>query len=782
MRQRQSIHKVAQEQKRNEKMAEGPIARRIRINGIVQGVGFRPFVYRLAARYKLHGVVANTSSGVSIHLEGAQEDFDLFCRALSQELPPMARVTEISIRPEAMRQYGEFSIAESRNETANSTIISPDIGTCDACLSELFDPKDRRHHYPFMNCTNCGPRYTIIEGIPYDRASTAMKHFTMCRQCRDEYDDPLDRRFHAQPNACFVCGPTVQLISREKREVKVSDPIAEGVSLLKRGYILAVKGLGGFHLAADAENHDAVRRLRERKGREEKPFALMSRDVAAVRRFALLSAEEEALLLSPQRPIVILPKMESNMISEAVAPRNRYFGVMLPYTPLHYLLLDEASTALVMTSGNMSEEPIVIDNEEAFERLAVVADYFLIHNRAIYQRMDDSIVKRTAGMTRFIRRSRGYVPMPVFLKAQIPSILACGGHLKNTVCLTKGNRAYLSQHLGDLEDLSGYEFFRSTIRHLKRLLAIDPEVIAHDLHPDYLSTQYALEQGDVQRFSVQHHHAHVVSCMAENGIEGPVIGLAFDGTGYGSDGKVWGGEILFADTTGFQRAAHLAYVPMPGGSAAIEEPWRMAVSYLYRAFGDEFLELDIPAIQRIDPKRLTVIKEMMSKGFNAPETSSLGRLFDGVAALLGVRDRVSFEGQAAMELEMLAKAPTKERYDYEWIPDDGFKIHCESIIRGVTQDILKGHEPSRISAKFHATLIRLFVHLCEVLREESGLDRIVLSGGVFQNSILLGGMVKGLRKKDFRVYTHHQVPANDGGLSLGQAVIAAALAGHGAVR
>ncbi len=769
------MYKVAQERKSNKEMPEGPIARRIQINGIVQGVGFRPFVYRLALRYKLHGVVANTSSGVSIHLEGAQEDFDSFCRGLSQELPPMAMITEISIQPETMRHYGEFSIARSKNETAHSTIISPDISTCENCLSELFDPKDRRHHYPFINCTNCGPRYTIIEGIPYDRPSTAMKHFIMCPQCRDEYDDPSNRRFHAQPNACFACGPKVQLFSHEKREVKVSDPIAESASLLKRGYILAVKGLGGFHLAADAENHDAVRRLREKKRRAEKPFALMSRDVDAVRRFALLNAEEEALLVSPRRPILILPKKEPSTIAEAVSPRNRYFGVMLPYTPLHYLLLDGGFTALVMTSGNMSEEPIVIDNEEAFARLAVVADYFLIHNRAIYQRMDDSIVKQTGGSTGFIRRSRGYVPTPVFLRARIPNILACGGQLKNTVCLTKDNRAYLSQHIGDLEDLSTYEFFQMTVQHLKRLLAIDPEVIAYDLHPDYLSTRYALEQPDVRRFSVQHHHAHVVSCMAENGIDGPVIGLAFDGTGYGTDAKVWGGEILFADTTGFRRAAHLAYVPMPGGSAAIQEPWRMAVSYLFRAFGDEFLELDIPAIKRLDPKRLRVIREMISKRFNAPDTSSLGRLFDGVAALLGIRDRVSFEGQAAMELEMLAKEHVDEIYDYEWIPDDVFKIRCEPIIRGVASDILKGHDPSRISGIFHATLIRLFVDLCGVLSKENGLDRIVLSGGVFQNSILLNGMVKGLEGKGLRVYTHRQVPANDGGLSLGQAVIAASL-------
>ncbi len=757
-------------------MDAGPIARRIQINGIVQGVGFRPFVYRLAHRYKLHGFVTNTPSGVTIHVEGAEEDFELFCQGLSQRPPPMASITEISIHPETMRHYRDFCIAQSRQESAHSTIISPDIGICSECLTELFDPKDRRHHYPFINCTNCGPRYTIVEDIPYDRPRTAMKHFPMCERCQAEYDEPLNRRFHAQPNACFACGPSVALYNHQRNEIKASNPMAVCASLLKQGHILAIKGLGGFHLAVDAENHDAVRRLRERKRRAEKPFALMSRDLEAVRRFAVTSAEEEALLLSPQRPIVILPKTESNVISEAVAPRNRYFGVMLPYTPLHYLLFDGTFTALVMTSGNMSEEPIVIDNEEAFARLAILADYFLIHNRAIYQRTDDSIVKRTAGATRFTRRSRGYVPTPVHLKVRAPSILACGGHLKNTVCLTKDNRAYLSQHIGDLEDFSTYEFFQSTIRHLKHLLAIEPEVIAHDLHPDYLSTRYALEQRDVRRFSVQHHHAHVVSCMAEHDIVGPVIGLAFDGAGYGTDGKVWGGEVLLADPTSFRRAAHLAYVPMPGGSAAIREPWRMAVSYLYRAFGDDFLELELPAIQGIDAKRLRVIREMISRRFNAPETSSLGRLFDGVAALLGIRDRVNFEGQAAMELEMLASEGTAEVYEHEWVSADDYEILPEPIIRGVTQDILRGRDPSQISTRFHATLIRLFVHLCEVLREESGLDEIVLSGGVFQNSVLLDGMVKGLANKNFRVYTHHQVPANDGGISLGQAVIAAALA------
>lgn len=753
------------------------VARRLEINGIVQGVGFRPFVYKLANRHGLKGEVANTSSGVSTHIEGRQEKLDSFCRDLAEKIPPLAHITEISVHDESVKNFKEFFIAKSRDDTVTSILITPDAAICSDCLTELFDPRDRRYQYPFINCTNCGPRYTIIDDIPYDRPKTSMKHFIMCQQCQAEYDDPVNRRFHAQPNACFDCGPHISLYDNTKRPVMARNPIEKSVALLKQGYILAIKGLGGFHLAADAENNDSIVRLRSRKHREEKPFAIMSYDLTDARKYVYVEPEEEALLTSPQRPIVILRKKKPNTISKAVSPRNPYFGTMLPYTPLHYLLLKGGFTALVMTSGNMSEEPIAIDNADAFERLSNIADYFLIHDRDIYLRSDDSIVKRTAGVTRFIRRSRGYIPAPVFLKNHLPPVLACGAQLKNTVCLTRDDKAFLSQHIGDLENLSTYEFFKSTVRHLRRILDIDPEIIAYDFHPDYLSTKYAEEQQDVQKVQVQHHHAHIVSCMAENGLEGPVIGLSFDGAGYGTDGKIWGGEVLFAETKRFTRAAHLSYVPMPGGSAAIKEPWRMAISYLYDAFGDTFWNLDLPLLKTIDEKKLKIILEMISKRVNSPETSSLGRLFDGIAAIVGIRNHVYFEGQAAMELEMLAGEKTKAVYDYEWVSEDVTRVLLEPIVRGVAHDTEKGHQPSQISSKFHSTLIQLFAELCAVLRKESSLNRIVLSGGVFQNSLLLRGLIQALEDNNFQVFAHQRVPTNDGGISLGQAMVAGEFAG-----
>ena len=635
-------------------MAEDNIAKRVEVNGIVQGVGFRPFIYQLANRHKIKGEVANTSSGVSIHIEGIRQNIESFCRDLSEKSPPLAYITEVSFYDEPVNDYKDFTIVDSKGQAVMTTLISPDVSVCDDCISELFDPSDRRFQYPFINCTNCGPRYTIIDDIPYDRPKTSMKHFKMCPICQEEYDDPENRRFHAQPNACKDCGPHISLYDNTRKKVATPNPIEKAATLLKQGGIIAVKGLGGFHLAVDAENNKAVARLRKRKYREEKPLAIMSYDVEHIRRYAQVEPEEEKLLTSPQRPIVLLKKIEPNSISEAVAPRNRYFGAMLPYTPLHYILLSHNFTALVMTSGNLSDEPIAIDNEDAFDRLSNIADYFLIHNRDIYLRSDDSIVRKSAGFTRFIRRSRGYVPIPVFLNKKVPSILACGAELKNTICLTKGNHAFLSQHIGDLENLASYDFFQLTIRHMKRILDINPEIIAFDLHPDYLSTRYAEEQQDIQKIQVQHHHAHIVSAMAENMLDGPVIGLSFDGTGYGSDGTIWGGEILFAEIEKFSRAAHFAYVPMPGSAAAIKEPWRMAVSYLYDAFGEGFWDLDLPFLKKIDHNKLKIIVKMISKQLNSPHTSSLGRLFDGIAAIAGIRNHVFFEGQAAMELEMLA--------------------------------------------------------------------------------------------------------------------------------
>ena len=748
-------------------------AKLLNVNGIVQGVGFRPHVFQLARHYKLNGEVSNTSSGVLIHIEGLPEDIDAFESDLVKKSPPLAYIVEVSAEAVPPRPCQDFRIVKSSAAAAVSTLISPDVCVCSDCLQEMFDPDDRRYRYPFINCTNCGPRYTIIDDIPYDRPKTSMRSFKMCPSCQAEYDDPNDRRFHAQPNACPECGPRVKLTDSTGSELEAADPIAKAAELLKDGAVLAVKGLGGYHLAVNAENDAAVGALRARKLREEKPLALMCADMGGIRRFAEVAPDEEDLLNTIQRPIVLLSQKSSNTISAAVAPDNKYFGVMLPYTPLHYLLLDHGFTALVMTSGNLSEEPIAIDNSDALARLSDIADYFLVHDRDIYLRSDDSIVRRSAGETRFLRRSRGYVPIPVFLKQKMPAVAAVGAELKNTVCLTKDDKAFLSQHIGDLENLSTYDFFQLTLDHLRRILDITPELIANDLHPDYMSTRYASEQTSLPTVAVQHHHAHVVSCMAEHQLDGPVIGLSFDGTGLGTDGNIWGGEVLVAEPGRFKRAAHLSYVPMPGGAAAIKEPWRMAAGYLIQAYGDEFLDLNIPAFQAIEPARLNVIAEMISKGINSPLTSSLGRLFDGVAAILGIRNRVSFEGQAAMMLEMLAADNATRVYDHQWEAGADVQINPAPIIRAVVSDLKAGIPPSQISANFHATLIDLFSRVCDAARREFELNRVVLSGGCFQNATLLQGLLQALGNKSFEVYAHRLVPTNDGGIALGQAVVAA---------
>lgn len=740
------------------------------VNGIVQGVGFRPFVHGLARRFGLRGEVSNTGDGVRIHIEGDGADIAGFRRALAENPPPLARITRIREAEAGVRGLDRFTILPSRNG-AVSTLISPDVCVCEDCLAELFDPRDRRYRYPFINCTNCGPRYTIIEGIPYDRPKTSMKGFAMCPDCAAEYHDPGNRRFHAQPNACPVCGPQVSLRDGQGEAVECADPLVRAGELLRSGHILAVKGLGGFHLAADGENPEAVARLRRRKRREEKPFALMSPDMAAVRRYARVSEPEKRLLGSLQRPIVLLEKRQTHCIAPGVAPENRYFGVMLPYTPLHYLLL-EGFVALVMTSANKSQEPIVIDNPEGFSRLAGIADFFLIHDRDIHIRCDDSIARYVAGENRLVRRSRGYVPVPIALKQDGPSVLACGGMLKNTVCLTRGDQAFLSQHIGDLDNYPAYQGFEGAIAHLKRILQIEPMILAHDLHPDYPSTRYARGQKELPCVGVQHHHAHILSCMAEHGIDGPVIGLAFDGTGYGTDGAIWGGEVLIAEATGFERKAHLGYTPMPGGEAAVREPWRMGMGYLYQSFGADFVDLELELVRgRTDPEK-TVLLRMMEKGLNTPPSSSLGRLFDGVAAILGIRQRVGFEGQAAMELEMRADLGPSPVYPYRWSARAPHVIETAPLIKGVVRDIQNRRSVSAISGRFHHSLIALFADLCAQIAGETGLNRVVCSGGVFQNARLLTGLSEALAGRGLAVYRHCQVPCNDGGICLGQAVAA----------
>ena len=755
-------------------MPNNTAAKRIEVNGIVQGVGFRPFVYNLANQYDLRGEVANTAAGVSIHIQGPPEGIQAFETDLAAKCPPLAHVVEISRRAASVEPYAEFRIVKSRGQAQMSTLISPDVSICDDCLRELFDPHDRRYLYPFINCTNCGPRYTIIDDIPYDRPRTSMRHFKMCAACQAEYDDPTNRRFHAQPNACAQCGPHVSFYDNHRKLITTADPIKTAADQIRQGRIVAVKGLGGYHLVVDALNSKAVMRLRSRKLREEKPFAIMSADLKSIRKYARVGTQEEKLLTSIQRPIVLLQKRKPNPISTAVAPGNKYWGVMLPYTPLHYLLLKHGFSALVMTSANLSEEPIAIDNDDAFERLADIADYFLIHNREIYLRSDDSILRHTAGQKHYIRRSRGFVPIPVFLNHAVPPILACGAELKNTICLTKGDQAFLSQHIGDLENMITLDFFKLTVAHLQRILKIQPEIIACDMHPDYLSTRFAREQVETRIIEVQHHHAHIVSCMAEHKLKGAVIGLAFDGTGFGPDGTIWGGEVLVAGAKQFERVAHLATVPMPGSSAAIKEPWRMAISYLHATFGDNFRDLDLPLVKQIDRQKIKIIAEMIEKGVNCPQTSSLGRLFDAVAAIAGIRKRVNFEGQAAMELEMLADGRSDSIYDIQWTSQEPIKILPQTIIRGIVQDIQNGLSIAEISVKFHQTLIVLFTEICATIRRNRDLNRVVLSGGCFQNALLLRGLIGQLEVHDFEVYAHRQVPANDGGIALGQAMVAAA--------
>lgn len=752
------------------------IRKGIEVFGIVQGVGFRPYVHRLATECHVKGTIANTTAGVVIEVQGTASVVARFLTRLPAEAPPLARITGITVRDLPIADEREFRIVASHDGTGRRALISPDVATCEDCLRELFDPADRRFQYPFINCTNCGPRYTIVSDIPYDRPKTSMAVFPMCPDCQREYEDPGNRRFHAEPNACWECGPRVELLDRDGQATGVDDPIAAAAQRLVEGAVVAIKGLGGFHLATDATNREAVRRLRERKRRVEKPFAVMAADPQRVEQFCELDESSRELLLSPSRPIVLVPKRERNLVAEEVAPFNRYLGVFLPYTPLHHLLFARADfLALVMTSGNLSEEPIAIGNEEALNRLRDLADFFLVHDRDIVTRSDDSVLRVVAGRPVQVRRSRGYVPVPVFLSQTLPEILAVGGELKNTICLAKGRHAFVSQHIGDLENLESYGFFEESIAHLEQVLKIEPEIAVYDLHPDYFSTRWALARTGVRLVGVQHHHAHIASCMAENHLEGSVIGVALDGTGYGTDGRVWGGEVLVADYGTFERAAHLAYVPMPGGAAAIAEPWRMAVSYLAQHFGTSFLDLPIPFVRQLDRHRVGLLLRMLERGVNSPLTSSCGRLFDAVAALLGVRQKVNYEAQAAIELEMAMDTSHEEPpYPLQLVLDgDPWTIDTQPLFEALADDLRRGVSTGVMSRRFHTGLVASFTQIMRLLRDRTALNRVCLSGGSFQNVFLLERLRASLGSHGFEVFAHGEVPAGDGGLSLGQALVAA---------
>ena len=744
----------------------------IGITGIVQGIGFRPYIYNLAQRHLIRGWVFNNEKGVFIDAEGEDGHLDQFIQEIPKLAPPLARIESFQVKPVKPFGYTTFEIRKSEEAQEKFVLISPDVATCDQCLSELFSPKNFRYRYPFINCTLCGPRFTIIKDIPYDRHKTTMIPFVMCPVCQKEYEDPSDRRFHAQPNACPTCGPSLRLEDGDGKEV-AGDAIEETLNLLSQGQILAIKGLGGFHLACDARNNVAVSSLRSRKFREDKPFAVMCRNIEEVEEHCDVNEGEERLLLSVERPIVILKKKEHSAIAHAVAPYQNSLGVMLPYSPLHHLLLNGSLKTLVMTSGNVSDEPISYKNEEGSHRLSNIADHFLFHNREIHMRCDDSVTRIFEGKSYILRRSRGYVPFPIKLPYPLEMILACGGELKNTFCLTRGQYAFMSHHIGDLENLETLTSFEEGIDHFKRLFYIEPKAVAYDLHPDYLSTQYALSIPDIPRIGVQHHHAHIVSVMAENGMEGDVIGVALDGTGFGLDETIWGGEFIKANLRDFDRLAHLKKVPMPGGSMAIKEPWRMAMVYLSEAFGDEAIDLKIDLMERIDFQKWDILKRAIEKKINTPWTSSMGRLFDAVSSLLSIRDEVHYEGQAAVELEMIADQEVKEGYPFHIRQAETLMvIDSAEMIRGIVRDLKDGIHSSKISGKFHRTVARLIIETCEAIRSREKLNRVVLSGGVFQNIFLLSLVATGLRDSGFDVYTHHLVPPNDGGISLGQAVVA----------
>jgi hydrogenase maturation protein HypF len=809
---------------------------KIDINGIVQGVGFRPFIYNLAKEMGIKGYVLNNPQGVLIIAQAPKKIRDQFIKNIETQAPPLSRINEImrsDLANENQETFSDFSIRESQNPGKPTTLISPDVCPCENCLNELFDPKDRRHHYPFINCTNCGPRFTIIQDLPYDRPFTTMSKFTLCQTCQAEYDKPEDRRFHAQPNACDLCGPHLSLTDSLGNEIK-GDPMLKAIELIKQGKIIAIKALGGFQLACDATNDDAVQRLRERKKRDEKPFAIMCGDLEDVKTLAALSIEEEMLLESRERPIVIVARRTSHVsrIGQAVAPDNPYLGVMLPSTPLHYLLYYHSEAggdftnkkatfpALVMTSGNISEEPIIKNDDEAFKRLAPVVDAFLTHDRPIHVRCDDSILRLTNDKPKLIRRARGFAPAPIFTKLNYPPILAVGAELKNTLCITDNNRAFVSQYIGDLENIPTLDYFAEAIDHFKSILNIDPKIIAYDLHPEYLSTKYVMDNyspretspstpfrvNDVPfdsaqgkrpatRVPVQHHHAHIASVMAEHDLIDPVIGFSCDGTGYGLDETIWGGEVLICSPTNFFRAAHLRQVPLPGGSKAIKEPWRMALAYLKDSFGPEALDLPLDSLKQISKSELLILNQAIDKKLNAPLTSSLGRLFDAISSLLNIKHTVSFEGQAAMMLEALAtnnssakKLPYEIREkEIQVFPDylnshqdtslptlkNQLELDYRPLIRNLVQEMIGDTSLAILAKSFHLSLISSFLEIAQIIRKNTGIQTVALSGGSWQNQILSQKMTKELKNQGFTVYTNELVPVNDGGISLGQAYIAA---------
>lgn len=750
------------------------------MTGVVQGVGFRPFVYNLASGLGLGGFVFNDPKGVTVELEGDDTAISTFLQRFETEPPPLARIE--SVKTDMLAPTGfkmsEFVIVKSGHVGERSVLISPDIATCKECLDEMNNPEDRRYRYPFINCTNCGPRYTIITDIPYDRSRTTMALFEMCPDCRSEYEDPKNRRFHAEPTCCPVCGPRVEIHDRKGIKIECDNPVDYAINLLSDGNILAVKGLGGFHLACNAENDGAVKELRRRKERDKKPFALMAKDMAAVKRIVEVPGAAEEILVGIERPILLLKKGEGNKLSEDIAPNSDSLGVMLPYTPLHHLLFKGTLNILVMTSGNQKDEPIAYGNADAKERLGSLSDSFLVHNREIHIRTDDSVSRLIAGKNRFIRRSRGYAPFPVNIPVDTSGgeILSVGAELNNTVGLTRGENVFLSHHIGDLHNVPAYEAFVEATGHLKKILEVKPKYIAHDLHPDYLSTRFVKESSLIQVL-VQHHHAHIASVLAESGYTDKVIGLAFDGLGLGTDGTLWGGEFLICDLEGFERAGHIAAVSQPGGDAAAKRPDRMAYVYLLKEFRDRAPSHSRELLPSLDEGEISLITRMIEKGVNSPLTTGIGRLFDAASALLGICTVNTYHSQAPMELEAVAEMASGEDdfypADIDIFPSGVKIVDTGGIIKGIVDDIKRGINASVVSARFHNSVAEFTLDVTRRIRDETSISKVALSGGVFVNRFLTERLVNILSENDFEVMVNCKVPAGDGGIALGQAAVAA---------
>jgi len=754
----------------------------IHITGIVQGVGFRPCVYNLAVKHQLTGWVCNTASGVEIEVSGSRQDLDMFIHDLQSSPPPLAQIDHFNAKPIKAVHFDDFIIIHSQDQPGDFIPVSPDIAICKDCRQELFDPKDRRYHYPFINCTNCGPRFTIIQDIPYDRPNTSMQSFKLCLDCKHEYEDPKDRRFHAQPIACPDCGPQVWFEVNGQRLAKHNKAVQMARNWLKAGKILAIKGLGGFHLSCDAANPQAVNKLRLRKQRTDKPFALMAFDLKAISQYCNLTDAASKLLQSPQAPIVLLPiKRYGIPIANNTAPHQKRLGFMLPYTPLHLLLLEpeqDYPRILVMTSANISEEPIAYRNDEARLRLNKLADGFLMHDRPIYMRTDDSVFAQLDLKPYPIRRARGFAPNPIRVVQDLPNILGAGPHLKNTFCLSRDHYAFLSHYIGDLENSETLQAYENAIMHYEKLFRIKPKIIAYDMHPDYLATRYAkkrAEEEGIPLIPVQHHHAHIAACLADNKWESsnPVIGLSFDGTGYGTDGHIWGGEVLIAGYNDFNRRYHLAEVPMPGGDRAVMKPARMALSYLITS--NIALEPDLPPIKSLTEMEIDVIKHQIQNHINTPLTSSMGRLFDAVAALLGIRQEVNYEAQAAIELEAIADPYEK---DYYILDIDGHTIHTQALFEAIVIDMQNKVSINKISAKFHQSIIKMVLDICNIIRKETGIQHVALSGGVWQNLYLMSHTIPALENAQFIPLVHHQTPPNDSCVALGQVMVAAHQVNH----